>query len=312
MVQPLKLRQLEHLALLGEELNFARAAARACLSQSAFSRSIQALENQLGLRLCDRDLKSVRLTPAGARIVQRARHLLSGSIDLTREIELLRQGDLGKVVCGAGPFTATALFPCAVGRLQQRHPEVDVRLRVDNWWSLLASLKDEELDFFISDIREIPPDDTLLIQPLGKLTGSLYCRPGHPLTTHERLTLSDLADARFASVYLPDPVCKGFAKLLGHADGMPFDAAFECENIVVARELVRRSDLVLLACIDAIRFEVESGYLVELRVDGLAGLDDATPLRTEIGIVRLRHRTLMPASELLLAQAIEVAPQFLV
>lgn len=308
MVQPLKLRQLEHLALLGEELNFARAADRACLSQSAFSRSIQALESQLGLRLCDRDLKFVKLTPVGERVVQRAQRLLSGSMDLAREIELLRQGDLGKVACGAGPFTATALFPDAVGRLHRRHPRVEVRLKVDNWWSLLALLHDEELDFFISDIREIPPNDDLLIEPLGKLTGSLYCRPDHPLTGKSRLALRDLAGARFASVYMPDPVRAGFAALLGAAAGTPFAPAFECENIVVARELVRRSDLVLLACIDAIRFEVETGYLVELPVAELADLHAATPLRTEIGVVRLRHRTLTPASELLIEHAREVGP----
>jgi DNA-binding transcriptional LysR family regulator len=48
-----KLRHLEHLVLLADELHFARAAERACLSQSAFSRSIQALEDTLGLRLVD-------------------------------------------------------------------------------------------------------------------------------------------------------------------------------------------------------------------------------------------------------------------
>ena len=61
----LNLRQLQHLLLLADELHFARASERAFLSQSAFSRSIQALEESVGLRLFDRDLRLVRPTPSG-------------------------------------------------------------------------------------------------------------------------------------------------------------------------------------------------------------------------------------------------------
>ena len=46
--EPLKLRRLERLVLLANALNFACAAELACLSQSAFSRSVQALEESLG------------------------------------------------------------------------------------------------------------------------------------------------------------------------------------------------------------------------------------------------------------------------
>jgi DNA-binding transcriptional LysR family regulator len=311
MPQPLKLRQLEHLVFLADELNFARAAERACLSQSAFSRSIQALEALLGMRLCDRDLKFVKLTPAGERTVLRSRRLLSASIDLVRELEMVRLGNLGNVVCGAGPFTATALFPAALARLRQEHPQVDVRLKVDNSRSLLAMLDEEILDFFISDIRELPEHDDVIIQPLGKLAGSLYCRPDHPLHGRADLCLSDIRHAQFASVNMPDVVRSGFSQLLGHTHGTAFNIAFECENIVVARELARRTDLILVACIDAVRYEVETGYLVELPVRELVGMRASTPLRTEIGVVRMRDRTLTPSSELLLKYVVELAPNCL-
>ena len=48
------LLRLTHMVLLSEELHFSRAAKRAHLSQTAFSRSIQSLENDLQLRLFDR------------------------------------------------------------------------------------------------------------------------------------------------------------------------------------------------------------------------------------------------------------------
>lgn len=306
MSEPLKLRRLQHLVLLAEELNFARAAELAFLSQSAFSRSIQALEESLELRLFDRGLRYVRLTAAGTRVVARARRLLASTNDLQREVNLLRRGDLGDVEVGAGPFTAAAIFPEPLARLRSEHPGVRIKLNVDNWWSLLERLTAEKLDFFISDIREVPPEDDITIQPLGTLKGSLFCRAGHPLLAKVPLELSDLCGYQFASVYMPDVVKQALNALLTPA-GAPFHVAFECESAVATREFVSRSDVVLIACREAFLVELAAGFLKELPVREFMALGRQTPLRTEIGIVRWKDRTLTPASELLLTHVLDAA-----
>ena len=312
MSEPLKLRRLEHLVLLADELNFARAAELAFLSQSAFSRSIQALEESLGLRLFDRGLRYVKLTSAGQRLVARARRLLASTNDLQRELELLRRGDLGDVAVGAGPFTAVAIFPEALARLRAEHASVNVRLNVDNWWSLLERLTAEKLDFFISDIREIPRDDDITIQPLGTLKGSLFCRAGHPLLDKGPLELADLAQTQFASVYMPDVVRDALSTLLAPLSGARFPVVFECESAVATREFIFRTDVVLLACKEAVQVELDCGRLHELSVRQLQTLGADTPLRTEIGVVRCKDRTLTPASELLLSYVLGVAERCLV
>ncbi|MEJ0048830.1 MAG: LysR family transcriptional regulator [Rhodospirillales bacterium] len=58
------LKKLGHAVVLEEERNFARAAARVHITQSALSRSIQALEAELGVRLFDRDLTAWRSRPS--------------------------------------------------------------------------------------------------------------------------------------------------------------------------------------------------------------------------------------------------------
>ncbi len=312
MSEPLKLRRLEHLVLLADELNFARAAELAFLSQSAFSRSIQALEESLGLRLFDRGLRYVKLTSAGQRLVLRARRLLASTNDLQRELELLRRGDLGDVAVGAGPFTAVAIFPEALARLRAEHASVNVRLNVDNWWSLLERLTAEKLDFFISDIREIPRSDDVSIQPLGTLKGSLFCRAGHPLLDKAPLELADLAQTQFASVYMPDVVKDALSALLAPLSGARLPVVFECESAVATREFIFRTDVVLLACKEAVQVELDCGRLRELPVQQLQALGAGTPLRTEIGVVRSRNRTLTPASELLLSYVLGVAERCLV
>ena len=86
----MNLRRLNHVVALGDTLHFARAAEAAHLSQPAFSRSIQAIESDLGIRLFDRDVGDVRPTPAGEFVIARARKLLFEARCLQRDVDLYR------------------------------------------------------------------------------------------------------------------------------------------------------------------------------------------------------------------------------
>jgi DNA-binding transcriptional LysR family regulator len=300
MPEPLKLRRLEHLVLLSEGLNFARAAERACLSPSAFSRSIQALEESLGMALVERTPRYVQLTPAGLRLASRARQLIASTTELQRELDMLRRGDLGEVAVGADPFSAVALFPQALAALNKEYPAIIVRLEVDNSSALLQRLRAEKLDFFVSDIREIAPVRDLSIKPLGTFEGSLYCRAGHPLLRDRLLELPELARASFASVYMPDIVRRELLALLAPHSWDTLPVVLECENALVTREFVLRTDAVMVAFPEAIRVELNVGALRELPVRQLLELGSRTPMRSEIALVKSSDRIAFPASELLL------------
>ena len=86
---------------LAEELNFSRAAKRAYLTQSAFSRSIQAAETQAGVKFFDRTRRSVKPTSVGKRIIERGRSILSEARDLDREIRYLERPKLARKVSDA-------------------------------------------------------------------------------------------------------------------------------------------------------------------------------------------------------------------
>lgn len=295
----LNLRQLRHLLLLADELHFARAAQRAFLSQSAFSRSIQALEAAVGLRLFDRDLRNVRPTPAGVRLITRTRRLLSSADDLSREMGLLRSGDIGNVAMGAGPFSGVTLVPGPLATMQQDHPGVQVRLDVADSHTLLQHLDEERIDFFIAEIRELPQRDDCTVTRLGWLAGALYVRVGHPLTSKAKLRLADLKGARFASVHMPEAMKKALDGLVAPHDGS-FTIALECESTVILRDLALASDVIMVGFPNAVQREVDAGLLQRLVVHELDLMEVRTPLRTEFGLVRLKDRTPTPASEILM------------
>ena len=93
-VHHLDLKRLQHVVALADESNFRRAADRVHLSQPAFSRSIQAAERELALKLFDRGALEARPTPAGAFFVERARALLHQNERLERDIAMFREREI--------------------------------------------------------------------------------------------------------------------------------------------------------------------------------------------------------------------------
>ena len=89
------LRRLKHLVTLADARNFGRAALLCHVSQSAFSRSVQAAEEELGLKLFDRGTLEVTCTDAGAFVVERARKLLFENHCLERDVSLYRERLMG-------------------------------------------------------------------------------------------------------------------------------------------------------------------------------------------------------------------------
>lgn len=140
------LRQLRYLVVLAERLNF-RAAAEACfVTQSTLSAGIKELESQLGAQMVERDKRSVRLTPLGEQVVERARRLVAEAGDLVATTRAAREPLTGPLRIGVIPTIAPFLLPGALAQLRQSFPKLKLYLREDLTARLLEKLRAGDLD----------------------------------------------------------------------------------------------------------------------------------------------------------------------
>lgn len=280
------LKRLKHLVALADARNFGRAALQCHLSQPAFSRSIQAAEDELGLKLFDRGAVEVRCTDAGAFVVERARKLVFDSRCLERDVSLYRERLVGDVAFGVGPYPAATMVPQLLSELRTRFAGVNTRVEVNNAKYLADHLRSEELDFYVADLRNVPTAADVAFTRIGRLSAGFYVRPAHPLLAADRLVAAAaVLPYGLASVRLPDAVLCFLAPLMGLAEGTRLPLAVECDDLNLLKTVALNTDTVL-ACADAgAAQEVASGHLVRLEVIDL-------PLMfSDLGVVSLKGRS---------------------
>lgn len=284
------IKRLTHFITLAEEGRFVQAAARVHLSQAAFSRSIQTLEEQLGLRLVDRGPQGATLTAVGQTVLRRARILVDGSRCLERDIELLRSGGGGEITVGVAPIPAATLLPGLLQQLQLKSPRLVTRVRFGQLQALADQLDAHELDFCLGEPRLLRRNERHTSTLVARQHGGLYCRPGHPLARRHIATAADLQRYGIARISMTPELLDGVAANYGYPSGAALPLSVECDDVHALARLVAHSDVIGIlprAC----------AACGELRLRSLdyAGASD---LHADVHAIWLKDRTLSPAASL--------------
>lgn len=298
------IRRLQHLVMLADKANYARAAEQLHLSQPALTRSVQAAEEEFAMKLFERGAGEVRPTAAGQFVLERARELVRQSRNLQRDVQLYRDRQMGDTACGFGPFPAQFLLPPLLQQARKAFAAVHVRAIMGNWQQLLQRLKDDEIEFFVAETRELPAGSDCTVRALPAHPGGLYVRSGHPLlqSAQADFTLTQLHAHGLAAVRLPQPVREALCSQLqlGHDKHL---LAVECDDVNSLIQLTLHTDTVLAAIEPAVRPWLQGGQLQAVRVRQVPAMTSS------YGVVSQRGRSLSPMAQWLVQQVCELAAQ---
>lgn len=177
----LDVRDLRRIVTLAHTRNFTRAAERLGISQSVLTRNIQEMEQQIGLRLFDRDRGGVHVAASALTIIERAAELVQEFDDFSQTLERAAEGDLGQINLGMAPVAAFALLPEICARIISRNTHLETYIPVRKPDSLLRLLHDEEIEVLICPEGALRDASGTKITRMGDLSLALLVRPGHPL-----------------------------------------------------------------------------------------------------------------------------------
>jgi DNA-binding transcriptional LysR family regulator len=169
------------------------------MAQPPLSQAIRKLEAAVGCSLLTRTSRSVRLTPAGAAFLERARRTLRGveeDIHEARSIGLGQAGRLNVGFVGSGMLTT---LPGILSRYVAAFPAVQLQLHESFTARVIAGLLGGEVDAGI--VRDAEPVDGLVATPMLSEPFVAVLPSDHPHAGDSSMSVAGLADAPF--VYPP-------------------------------------------------------------------------------------------------------------
>lgn len=222
----LDLRRLTYFIAVAEELNFCRAATRLNIAQPPLSRQIAQLETDLEVVLFDRTRNQIRLTQAGAALLDHGRELLERAEQTIQETRSIGHGASGRLRLGYVGSAGHGVLPEMIRKFRTRYPEVDLSLSAMNNADLKRALISRQIDLALA--RPRLEDEEIRVYPLLEEPLILALPEESPLLALPEIRLSEIMGETF--VLYPRQPRPGYADHVLEAcrlnGGPPRDLAF--------------------------------------------------------------------------------------
>lgn len=191
----LELRQLQYFQMVSKFKNFTRAAEILHISQPSITTAIRKLEEELGIKLFDRNQKQVSLTTEGKVFLTRIDDVLRSLDDAVTEMKDYKQLNKGKIRLGIPPMIGAYVFPNIFLNFKQKYPNISLSIVEEG--SLLTKQMVEEgsLDLGIIIFREV--SHLLEAYTFSKSEILVCVSSNHSLSGKREVSFADLSEENF-------------------------------------------------------------------------------------------------------------------
>jgi DNA-binding transcriptional LysR family regulator len=259
------LRQLEILQAIAETGSFTASGRKLHVSQSAISRQILLLEEELGEPLFLRVGRQVRMTPAaeslvqlGQRVFLDVRETVGAITDRTRELR-------GTLRLSGGMTVCLYVFPPLLKHLRRVHPQLDVRLTVATAGRSVQEIRGGRVD---AGLLTLPVEESDLVTvPVLREELLLVTTPTHPLARRRKVAPKDLARLPFILFEMGSATRRVIDTFFA-GEGVEPTIVMDTENVEIIKAMVKTGLGVGIVPYQAVAREVKAGQLFCARIEG--------------------------------------------
>ncbi|MBP1934538.1 LysR family transcriptional regulator [Ammoniphilus resinae] len=284
------IRQLRYFLAIAKEEQITRAAKTLNMEQPPLSRQLKLMEQELGVKLFERNGKQLKLTQAGVILQKKAESLIHQLNETMTEIQEIDQGLRGTLSIGS-VFSCVSLLPEKIKHFRKRYPDVIFKILEGDHFTLGEYLENRNIELVITRlpfesnyapdkyaIRHLPSDPFVIVVPQG------WNNSQHSICMRDIASLPLLALKSDRTVRLHEKIvneCRRF--------GFEPNIVCECSSVAIIIALV-------VAGIGATilpKSVMSSFPILEIK---MLDILDAT-FQSDVGIVWLKERHLSKSSQ---------------
>jgi DNA-binding transcriptional LysR family regulator len=260
------LRQLEVVRAVADTGSFTAAARKLHVSQSAVSRQVLLLEEELREPLFLRLGRKVRLTDAGEALLQLSRRVLTDIRETAAAVADHQAALKGTLRLGGGMTVCLHVFPDLLKEYRRKHREVEVKLTTGATPQLVERLRAGALDVAL---LTLPVDgaDLMQVQVLREEL-LLVTHPSHPLARQRHIAPADL-DGKPCVLFERGSSTRRVIDEMFVREQIQPRIVMETENVEILKALTSSGMGMTIVPYQAIVREVRAGQLRCSRIDGV-------------------------------------------
>lgn len=237
----MEFHQLTYFLAAAQTQNFRQAAELCLVAQSALSRQISALEDELDVALFTRIKKRVVLTPEGQEFVRYVRNALEQLQEGQQWLSGLQAGQRGMIRLGCIESLATAFLPALFASFHQQYPQVRLKVCVNHTDELISLVEQGEIELgLVLDPRL--QSELLIIKELFRQPLHLLVSAQHPLA-QMNVPAVTLEHVTSEPLLLLDQTSRmgQITKRIFVQRGLPMQPLVEIESVEGLKEMVRQN-----------------------------------------------------------------------
>ncbi len=236
----MEFHQLTYFLAAAQTQNFRKAAEICLVAQSALSRQIAALEEELGVTLFTRNKKRVTLTPEGREFARYVRTALEQLQEGQQWIAELQAGQRGTIHIGCIESLTTAFLPAFFAAFHQRYPHVRLKVRVNHTDEIIAMVEQGEIELGLILDPQLQ-SELLIVKELFRQPLHLLVSTQHPLA-QAKVTATTLDRVATEPLLLLDETSRmgQITRRIFARRGLPLHPLVEIESVEGLKEMVKQ------------------------------------------------------------------------